>query len=126
MVTETDTGYLTLHDLFQNWWGRLRTTELVVLSACDSQRGLLRAGESPYGLTWGFMYAGAPAVVASLWPVDDRRTAELMSGLYAAMRRDGGEQVSKLQAFTQVRREVRARWPDPCYWAPFVYNGDPR
>ena len=70
----------------------------------------------------GFLYAGAPAVIASLWRVDDRSTAELMAAFYARLGRGEG----KLAAFTAARRELRRTRPEPYYWAPFILLGDPR
>jgi CHAT domain-containing protein len=126
-----DFGFLTLNDLFENWWGRLKTTELVVLSACDSQRGRLSGDEGVFGLPWGFMYAGSTAVIASLWQVDDASTAELMGDLYAWIERTRPEaadssRMAKLQAFVEVRQALRQNYPEPFFWAPFVYVGDPR
>jgi tetratricopeptide (TPR) repeat protein len=124
-------GYLTLDDLLQHWGGRLAMTELVVLSACDTQRGRIIPGEGVFGLPWGFMYAGSPAVIASLWPVADDTTAEMMGNLYARIRAiprgvAEPEPNAKLLAFVEVRQALRTRHPEPCYWAPFIYLGDPR
>lgn len=80
-VTTDDTGFLTLDRLVRQWRGRLRQCELVVLSACDTQTGVSR-GDSTMALAWGFMYAGAPSVVASLWKVDDTATRLLMERFY--------------------------------------------
>jgi tetratricopeptide (TPR) repeat protein len=127
-VSPLDTGMLTLQDLFDHWWGRLDGTELVVLSACDSQ-GLDAngsnnfGGDGVFGLPWGFMYAGSPAVVASLWEVQDESTAELMQKFYASMR--NASSPGKLQAFTQARKELRKRFAEPFFWAPFIYLGNP-
>ncbi len=67
--------------LIRTWRGKLSDCELVVLSACDTQRGI-KQGDSVMALTWGFFYAGAPTVVASLWKVDDRATSLLMGRFY--------------------------------------------
>jgi CHAT domain-containing protein/Tfp pilus assembly protein PilF len=121
--TLEDIGFLRLDDLIRQWRGRLKECELVVLSACDSRRGV-RSGGSILALPWGFMYAGAPSVVASLWRVDDETTAELMAAFYQGiLRRPESE---KLSAFTEARRTIRRSHPHPYYWAPFVYVGDPR
>jgi CHAT domain-containing protein len=128
VITPQDTGMLTLQDLFDNWWGRLDGTELVVLSACDSQ-GLDEAGtnargsEGVFGLPWGFMYAGSPAVVASLWEVQDASTAELMQKFYGDLRTS--PQTNKLAAFAAARKELKRDYPEPFFWAPFIYLGDP-
>jgi len=71
-------GFLRLHDIHN-----LRlNADLVVLSACRTALGKELRGEGLIGLTRGFFYAGAPAVVASLWDVRDRSTAELMTRCY--------------------------------------------
>lgn len=79
--TPDDFGFLTLDRLMRTWRGRLASCDLVVLSACDTQRGV-RQGDALMTLPWGFFYAGAPTVVASLWAVDDAATAKLMTRFY--------------------------------------------
>lgn len=81
-VTAGDVGFLRLSDLLTRWGGKLSGTELVVLSACRTARGEMEAGDGFVALTWGFLFAGSPSVVASLWEVDDNATALLMSRLY--------------------------------------------
>jgi tetratricopeptide (TPR) repeat protein len=128
VMTPQDTGLLTLQDLFDHWWGRLAGTELVVLSACDSEgldeRGInASSGEGVFGLPWGFMYAGSPAVVASLWEVQDASTAELMQKFYRDMQ--SSPAANKLTAFTAARKQLKQDYPEPFFWAPFIYLGDP-
>lgn len=79
--TPDDIGFLTLDRLIRKWRGKLEECELVVLSACDTQRGI-KAGGSVMALPWGFMYAGAPTVVATLWRVNDTAAALLMQRFY--------------------------------------------
>jgi CHAT domain-containing protein len=76
-----DIGFLTLDHLIRKWRGKLKDCELVVLSACDTQHGV-KIGGSVMALPWGFMYAGAPTVIASLWKVDDTAAALLMMRFY--------------------------------------------
>ena len=75
------------------------------------------------GLTRAFQYAGVPRVVASLWPVQDRATAELMTRFYRAMWRD---HLSPSAALREAQRSLRAdpRYRDPYSWAGFVLQGD--
>jgi tetratricopeptide (TPR) repeat protein len=80
--TPTDDGFLRLSDLLYQWGGRLDRTELVVLSACRTAAGPRAAGEGLMALTWGFLFAGADSVVASLWEADDQATALLMQRFY--------------------------------------------
>jgi CHAT domain-containing protein len=58
------------------------SAELVTISACRSAGGRNYVGEGLVGFTWAFLRAGACNVIAGLWDVSDRSTAQLMSGLY--------------------------------------------
>ncbi|HEU5258845.1 MAG TPA: CHAT domain-containing protein, partial [Vicinamibacterales bacterium] len=80
-------------------------------------------GEGPIGLARAFMYAGTPRVVASLWPVDDLATAELMKRFYRGMLVD---KLAPAAALHAAQRELAAtrRWQSPYFWAPFVLQGD--
>lgn len=123
-VSPEDDGFLSLGDLLEHWRGRLAGTELVVLSACDSQRGKLARREGMLSLPMGFCYAGAPSVVGSLWKVDDAATADLMATLYGTLLEDDAP--DKATALRDARRALRATHPHPYFWAPFVLVGDPR
>jgi len=100
------------------------SAQLVVLSACRTALGREIRGEGLIGLTRGFLYAGARRVIASLWTVDDRATAELMRRLYSAML--GPKHLSPAAALADAQRTMRAetRWRSPYYWAGFVLQGD--
>lgn len=77
-----ENGRLAAWEIFEG----LRTgAALVTLSACESGLGAERAGEGLIGLTSAFQYAGARAVLSSLWLVSDRSSAELMSRFYASL-----------------------------------------
>jgi hypothetical protein len=123
--TPEDNGFLTLDDLIRGWRGRLAECELVVLSACETQKGVA-VGDAQMALPWGFFYAGAPSVVASLWKVDDAATATLMESFYRQMLTPAGARAGKLAALADAKRQLRKSHPHPYHWAPFVYLGDPR
>ena len=112
-------GFLRLHDVY-----RLRLdAELVVLSGCRTALGTQLRGEGLWGLTRGFFSAGAKRVMASLWQVEDRATAELMQHFYRAHWREGMTPAAALRsAKLSLRRE--RRWRDPHFWAAFVLEGD--
>ncbi len=103
-----DIGFLRLEDLISSWRGKLSGCDLVVLSACDTQRGVQR-GDSLMALPWGFFYAGTPTVIASLWKVDDTATALLMVRLYENLlgERDSGEPMPKLEALREAQAWLR-------------------
>ncbi len=110
-------GWLTARDLYTL---ELRAT-LVVLSACESALGSQGVGDEQFGLARGFLYAGAPALVASLWPVKDEQTTLLIRALYTRLYR--GENVRA--ALRAAQLELRAAHPNPYYWAAFTVVGDP-
>jgi hypothetical protein len=52
--------------------------QLAVLSACETGLGTLSRGDELVELQRAFLYAGTPAVVTTLWKVDDRASYELV------------------------------------------------
>jgi tetratricopeptide (TPR) repeat protein len=117
-----DDGFLKLGDLHHAWSGRLDGCRLVTLSACRTNVGPTLRDEAPQALPLGFLFAGAPAVISSLWAVDDASTKELMVDFYSRLL--AGE-TDTLQAFTAAKKALRTKYPDPFHWAPFLYMGSP-
>jgi CHAT domain-containing protein len=118
---QPEDGYLSLRDIYN----LDLPVDLVVLSACRTGIGKQVRGEGLIGLTRGFMYAGTPRVVASLWRVDDEATAELMKRFYRYML--GSEKMSAAAALRRAKIEMMnasERWRAPYYWAGFVLQGD--
>ena len=115
----TQDGFLRAHEVFN-----LRLpAEMVVLSACQTGLGKEIKGEGLVGLTRGFMYAGAPRVVVSLWSVSDKATAELMARFYRGVLQEGKQPSAALRA-AQVSLMNDKRWASPFYWAPFIIQGE--
>jgi CHAT domain-containing protein len=112
-------GFLSLGDIY----GLSLPVDLVVLSACRTGLGKEVRGEGLIGLTRGFMYAGSPRVVASLWQVDDEATAELMRYFYLKMFKEGMSPAAALRA-AQLSVAGQRRWSSPYYWAGFVLQGE--
>jgi CHAT domain-containing protein len=113
-------GFLRLQDIYN----LKLPAELVALSACQTGLGKEIKGEGLIGLTRGFMYAGAPRVVASLWKVDDRATSELMKRFYQGML--GPEALRPAGALRQAQLSIwkQKQWREPYYWAAFVLQGE--
>ena len=112
-------GFLRLHDIYN----LNLSADLVVLSACQTGLGKEIRGEGLVGLTRGFMFAGAPRVVASLWKVDDAATAELMKRFYAAMLKDNLRPAAALRR-AKIEMWKQKRWQAPYYWAAFELQGE--
>ncbi len=112
-------GFLRLHEIFNLDLG----ADLVVLSACETGLGKEVKGEGLVGLTRGFMYAGAPRVLVSLWNVDDAATAELISRFYRNLLEKGLSATEALRA-TQIEMIEETQWKAPYFWAAFVLQGE--
>jgi len=112
-------GFLRLHDIY----GLDLNADLVVLSACETALGREVRGEGLVGLTQGFMYAGARSVIASLWQVPDRATAELMARFYEFLINEGLNPADALKK-AQLASASERRWRDPYFWGGFVLLGD--
>jgi CHAT domain-containing protein len=112
-------GFLRFHQIYN----LKLNADLVVLSGCQTALGKEIRGEGLMGLTRGFMYAGAPRVVASLWSVEDRATADLMKRFYKAMLSEGLRPAAALRA-AQLDLLSQRGWEAPYYWAGFTLQGD--
>lgn len=112
-------GYLRLYEIYN----LNLHADLVVLSACRTALGTEIRGEGLVGLTRAFLYAGASRVVASLWSVQDKATAELMRHFYTHLLTDGMPAAAALHA-AQLEMASDPRWSNPYYWAAFTLQGD--
>ena len=93
----------------------LRGTDLVVLSACETGLGDITS-EGVFGLQRAFKIAGVQTIVMSLWKVDDNATCLMMQTFYEQLLSG----MSKREAFNLAQATVRAKYPEPYYWAGFV------
>jgi CHAT domain-containing protein len=105
-------------------------TDLVVVSACDTARGEIFAGEGVIGLSWAFFAAGTPTSLLTTWQVNDQSTSQMMRELYRQWGiGDGGRfHTDKAVALQRSQKWMlsQKRYSDPYYWAPFVLIGTPR
>jgi CHAT domain-containing protein len=108
-------NWLNLFDIFNLKLG----AEITTLSACETGMSAVWEGDELLGLARGFLYAGTPSLVVSLWMVNDRSTAQMMRRFYEGLR-DG---LTKGGSLREAILEVKAAFPHPYYWAPFVLLG---
>ena len=116
-----DDGYLTALEVARlNWKG----TELVVISACESGKGDIKAGEGVYGLKRAIAVAGARSSLLSLWKVDDRATAAFMESFYNKLKSGTGRAAALAATQKEFRQSSNTTWSHPYVWAAFQLSGD--
>ena len=101
------------------------TADLAVLSACNTGSGQLVKGDGVLSLSKGFVHAGCPSAVMSLWSVDDYSTSEIMIDFYDYLKKgyakDEALRKAKLDFLTSADKVKK----HPFFWAAFVQMGDP-
>jgi CHAT domain-containing protein/Tfp pilus assembly protein PilF len=100
---------------------RLKGTDLVVLSACETGVGDVKSGEGVFGLKRSFILSGAKTVVMSLWSIPSKETTELMMDFYTLMSRGR----TKAEALREARLNLMKKKPNPFYWGAFIMVGNP-
>ncbi|HVO97809.1 MAG TPA: CHAT domain-containing protein [Bryobacteraceae bacterium] len=96
---------------------------LVTLSACRGAGARTLSGEGQVGLSWAFLRAGARSVVAGLWDVTDRSTAELMADLYDQLAHNASP-AGALRHAKLTLLHGSGMYKKPFYWGPFqLYAG---
>ena len=112
--SEGEDGFLTVRETMQ----MNLNAEMAVLSGCDTGRGRI-TGDGVVGLARGYISAGIPTVVVSLWPVSDNSTAFLMAIYYKELL--DGE--AKAVALRNAMLKTRERFASPHAWAAFTLYG---
>jgi CHAT domain-containing protein len=138
-------GQLTVGEIFD----LNLNSKLVVLSACETGLGMLSTGDEMIGLSRAFIYAGTPAIIVSLWPVEDATTALLMTRLHQYY--SAGYRIQEALTYAQrdllnhnftpsverganhvtwenaLKYEIesgnKTKARNPFFWAPFVLIG---
>lgn len=108
-------GWLTVNDAAQ----LNLQCNLVTLSACETGINAAAPGDELLGLARGFLLAGTPALLMSLWAVDDHATAEFMQHFYTHLQAG----VGAAAALRQAQCQLLATQPHPFFWAPFILFG---
>lgn len=115
---EAEDGILTAEDVSGL---DLFSTDLVVLSACDTGLGVVSIGEGVMGLRRTFMLAGTKTLIMSLWKISDQKTPELMEEFYDRIL--SGQ--SRAKALREAQLTLKKKYPHPKYWGAFICLGNP-
>jgi CHAT domain-containing protein/tetratricopeptide (TPR) repeat protein len=105
----------------------LSGVDWVILSACDTGVGIIRAGEGVLGLRRAFQIAGAQTLITSLWAVDDESTRRWMRTLYEnrfLKEQNTAESVHGASLEVLQERRKKNQSTHPFYWAGFIASGD--
>lgn len=96
----------------------LRECDLVILSACSTHEGKSVLGEGIMGLAWAFKAAGAKAVIATRWQVDDEAAVAFWRKFYESL---CNNRLSTGKAFHDARQHIirQEKWRHPYYWGVF-------
>jgi CHAT domain-containing protein len=98
--------------------------DLVVLSACETGIGKIEQGEGIRSLGRSFMESGAQATVISLWNVNDRSTATIMTAFYKYLRNGMRKDEALRQAKLDYLKEAKSNLIHPYFWAAFIPAGN--
>ena len=100
--------------------------ELAVLSACETARGRIGAGEGMIGFSWAMFTAGVPSIVVSQWKVESASTRDLMVNFHRSLIGSTKTKPSKAEALRQAALKLmrNTEMSHPFYWAGFVLVGD--
>ena len=108
-------GWFTAQDAY----GLKLNCGLVTLSACETGMNAVAPGDELMGIARGFFSAGSPAVLMSLWTIDDEATTELMVWFYSELARTK----SPASALRTAQMKLLKKKPHPFFWSPFVLVG---
>ena len=99
--------------------------DLAVLSACETARGRIGAGEGMIGLSWAMFMAGVPSIVVSQWKVESAGTRDLMVNFHRGLMTS---RLTKAEALRQASLKLmkNAETSHPFYWGGFVIVGEGR
>ena len=98
--------------------------DMVVLSACNTGFGKIEDGEGIMSLARGFMYAGVPSIISTLWSVNDQSTANIMKGFYKYLNDKDKKSVALQKAQVEYLNSSDNITAHPFYWSGFILIGN--
>lgn len=98
--------------------------QLAVLTACETGTGAMRSGEGVMSLAYSFMFAGCPGVVMSLWNIDEKTNAEIITDFYKHLKTGDNKSEALRKAKLNFLRSNSGELANPFYWAGLCLIGD--
>lgn len=98
--------------------------KLTVLSACNTGSGKLRQGEGVMSLARGFLYAGCPSIIMTLWEVEDKAGTQIMGAFYKNLKKGRSTDEALRLAKLEYLENANPRTAHPHFWLGYVTIGD--
>ena len=119
---EENDGLLNAYEIFNMQFN----ARMAVLSACNTGSGKLQKGEGIMSMARGFIFAGVPSVIMTLWAVEDQSGSILMTGFYQNL--DDGMDIDEAlqEAKLSYLRDADQLGAHPYLWSGYVCIGDTR
>ncbi len=118
--TSTEDGWLNTHEIYN----MKLNARMAVLSACNTGSGKLQKGEGVMSLARGFLYAGCPSIIMTMWEVEDKSGTEIMRSFYdfisKGKEKDDALRLAKLK-YIQNADPLKSH---PHYWLGYVNIGN--
>lgn len=97
---------------------------LTVLSACNTGVGKLQKGEGLMSLARGFIYAGCPNIIMTMWEVEDNAGTQIMSYFYKNLKKGKSTGEALRLAKLTYLEQAGPRMAHPHYWLSFISIGN--
>ena len=119
-VDAIEDGFLNTYEIYNMHFN----ARMAVLSSCKSGVGKLMKGEGVMSLARGFMYAGCPSIVMTLWEVSDKSGARLMEDFYKSLKRGRSKAEALREAKLDFLKNADNLKANPYFWSTYVVIGD--
>lgn len=117
---DTSSKYLNTFEIYD----LILNASMVTLSACNTGTGILRSGEGIMSLARGFIYAGIPSIVMTLWEVQDKSGSDIMTKYYEHLSQGNSKDVALQKAKLEFLKNSPDYSTHPFYWSAYIITGD--
>lgn len=97
---------------------------MVTLSACNTGSGKFQKGEGIMSFARGFIYAGVPSIIMTLWEIQDKSGSDIMKAYYTFLKNGLPKDVALQQAKNKVLQQANMSKSHPYYWSAYIVSGE--
>jgi len=119
-IDSLEDGFLNTYEIYNMKYN----ARMAVLSSCKTGFGKLQKGEGVMSLARGFMYAGCPSIVMTLWEVSDKSGAQLMEDFYRSIKKGKSKSQALREAKLEFLRKADQLKANPYFWSTYVSIGN--